>query len=256
MISSKGDLKSTTVTISPSNHFEAKRGNNTIEVPASRLMCLIYTMANAHSTRIRAMRDTWAGDPRLPAISLEHDGPEEYGNLSMWQKIRSIWNFVGTHYLNDYAWFFIGGDDLFVLPHNLKMYLASLTHKDGSDPKTKEYFVGLRFDGNNSYFNSGGAGYALSQKTLRQYMAIKDNCFAKAHTSMEDVMIAACLLHLGISFTDTRDARGREFFHPFTPGMHLNWNPPSDDEDEDWYDFFNEEWGGYCSVKIAVYQTV
>ncbi|KAL7549258.1 hypothetical protein ACHAWF_012522 [Thalassiosira exigua] len=257
MISSKGELKSTTVTISPSNHYEAKKGKNEIEVPAPKLMCLVYTMANAHANRIRTMRDTWAGgcdgflafstesDPRLPAISLKHDGPEEYTN--MWQKIRSIWNFVGTHYLNDYDWFFIGGDDLFVLPHNLKMYLASLTHKDGSDPKTKEYFVGRRFNsGGNDYFNSGGAGYALSQETLRKYMTVKDDarhCFAKTHTSMEDVMIARCLRHLGISFTDTRDAKGRERFHPFAPGSHLNWEPPGDDEEPDWYESYNKEWG-------------
>jgi len=51
-------------------------------------------MADAHANRIRAMRDTWAGgcdgflafstesDPRLPAISLEHEGPEAYTNVS------------------------------------------------------------------------------------------------------------------------------------------------------------------------------
>eukprot|EP00585_Thalassiosira_rotula_P024771 CAMPEP_0196248830 /NCGR_PEP_ID=MMETSP0913-20130531/41427_1 /TAXON_ID=49265 /ORGANISM="Thalassiosira rotula, Strain GSO102" /LENGTH=48 /DNA_ID= /DNA_START= /DNA_END= /DNA_ORIENTATION= len=47
-------------------------------------------MEAAHSTRIRAIRETWGGgcdgflafstksDPRLPTIHLEHDGPEEY----------------------------------------------------------------------------------------------------------------------------------------------------------------------------------
>ena len=67
------------------------------EVPTPKVLCLIYTMAEAHSTRIRAIRDTWAGgcdgflafstvsDPRLPAISLEHEGEESYDN--MWQKV-------------------------------------------------------------------------------------------------------------------------------------------------------------------------
>lgn len=146
----------------------------------------------------------------------------------MWQKVRSIWKFVGGNYLDDFDWFFIGGDDLFVLPHNLKTYLASLAHKDGADPKTKEYFVGRRFKpgGPESYFNSGGAGYTLSQATLRKFLAnINDakHCSANARTSMEDVMIAKCLRHLGIYFTDTRDAKGRERFHPFAPGSHLHW---------------------------------
>jgi glycoprotein-N-acetylgalactosamine 3-beta-galactosyltransferase len=165
----------------------------------------------------------------------------------MWQKIRSIWKFVGTQYLNDYDWFFIGGDDVFVLPHNLKTYLASLTCKDETDPKTKEYFVGRRFHARrNGYFNSGGAGYTLSQATLQKFLAAMDDvqhCSAGTRTSMEDVMIARCLNYLGIHFTDTRDAKGRERFHPFAPGTHLNWKPPRDGAPRDWYEDYNKEWG-------------
>lgn len=258
MIRSLGPLDSTTVKINPSNHFGAEGiDDDSIEVPAPKIMCLVYTMADAHANRIRAMRETWAGgcdgflafstesDPRLPAISIEHEGPEAYEN--MWQKVRSIWKFVGTHYLEDYDWFFIGGDDLFVLPQNLKTYLASLTHKDGSDPKSKDYFVGRRFNsGGNDYFNSGGAGYTLSQSTLRKFLAAMDDaqhCSANSRTSMEDVMIARCLRHLGIHFTDTRDAKGRERFHPFAPGSHLHWNPPGPGKARDWYEDYNKEWG-------------
>lgn len=147
---------------------------------------------------------------------------------------------------NDHR-FFIGGDDLFVMPHNLKTYLASLVYKDGTDPKTKEYFVGRRFNpGQRDPFNSGGAGYTLSQATLRKFLAHIDDaqhCSAKARTSMEDVMIARCLKHLGIEYTDTRDANGRERFHPFAPGTHLNWEPPGPGEEEDWYEEYNREWG-------------
>ena len=105
--------------------------------------------------------------------------------------------------------------------HNLKTYLASLIHKDGADPKTATYFVGRRFNrggggGRPDYFNSGGPGYALSQATLRAYLENMDDtkhCAAADRTSMEDVMIARCLSHLGISFMDTRDSQGRERFH-------------------------------------------
>jgi len=98
--------------------------------------------------------------------------------------------------------------------HNLKTYLASLMHKDGADPKKATYFVGRRFNSGGArrpdYFNSGGAGYALSQATLRAYLENMDDtkhCAAAGRTSMEDVMIARCLSHLGISFTDTRDSQ-------------------------------------------------
>jgi len=116
MIHRTGPLTSETVSITPSNHFEATSSvqQGTIDVPAPKIMCLVYTMADAHANRIRAMRDTWAGgcdgflafstesDPRLPVISLEHEGPESYDN--MWQKVRSIWRFVGTNYLEEFDW--------------------------------------------------------------------------------------------------------------------------------------------------------
>jgi glycoprotein-N-acetylgalactosamine 3-beta-galactosyltransferase len=142
------------------------------------------------------MRETWAGgcdgflafstesDPRLPAMAIQHDGPEEYDN--MWQKSRSIWKFVGKHYIDDFDWFFLGGDDLFVMPHNLKTYLASLMYKDKADPKVDEYYVGRRFsEWGETPFNSGGAGYTLSRATLRKFLTVIDDeehCSAKKHT--------------------------------------------------------------------------
>ncbi len=118
-----GPLNASTVTISPWNHFGVSHSvpdenKTSITVPAPKVLCLIYTVKNSHSTSIRAIRDTWGGgcdgflafssspDPRLPAIALQHDGPESYDN--MWQKVRKIWKYVGTHYLNEFDWFFIG----------------------------------------------------------------------------------------------------------------------------------------------------
>lgn len=192
-----GPLNSGTVIIDPSNHFGVVGKSESVTVRAPALMCLVYTISEAHIRRISAMRETWAGgcdgflafstesDPRLPTISLPHDGPEEY--INMWQKVRSIWKYVGAHYLDEFDWFLIGGDDLFVLPHNLKTYLASLAYKDGADPKSHEYFVGRRFKiGRKSlYFNSGGAGYVLSQATLRKFIDSIDDaehCSAHKHT--------------------------------------------------------------------------
>ena len=155
--------------------------------------------------------------------------------------------------------FFIGGDDLFVMPHNLKTYLASLVYKDGTDPKTKEYYIGRRFNRekfNGGYrkshpfgfgpYNCGGEGYALSQATLRTFLANIDDvkyCSANARTSMEDVMIARCLHHLGIQYIDTRDAKGRERFHNFDPGTLFHWKLRGPKEKKNWYEQYNKEWG-------------
>lgn len=193
----------------------------------TRILCAMYTMADAHHNRIRAIRETWAGrcdgfiafstasDPRIPAISLPHEGAEAYGN--MWQKVRSIWKFVGRHYADQFDYFFLGGDDLFVIPENLRAYLSTLGSSDD------DHFVGRRFKGygQDNYFNSGGAGYALSRGLLKKYYDVLDDnrCAPHAVTSMEDVNTAACLRKaLKVGLTDTRDEKGRERFHPFAPG--------------------------------------
>ena len=220
-------------------------------VRPTRLLCAMYTMADAHHNRICAIRETWGGrcdgliafstasDPRIPAISLPHEGAEAYGN--MWQKVRSIWKFVGEHYADQFDYFFLGGDDLFVVPENLRAYLSTLGSSDD------DHFVGRRFKGygQDNYFNSGGAGYALSRGLLKKYYnALDDNrCAPHAVTSMEDVNTAACLRKaLKVGLTDTRDDKGREKFHPFAPGTHYQYKA-GNDQNMKWYEDYNKEWG-------------
>ncbi len=160
----------------------------------------------------------------------------------MWQKVKSIWKFVGIHYLNDYDWFFIGGDDLFVLPHNLKTYLTSLAYKDEADPREKEYFVGQRMNGVNYRFNYGGPGYALSRAALHKFLVVMHEddprkCSVSAHTPAEDMMMSRCMRYLGVFPTDTHNARGRERFHPFPPGWHFCWREPGPEDQGGYYSY-------------------
>lgn len=126
----------------------------------------------------------------------------------------------------------------------MKDYLATL----GPNAAEEDYFVGRRFKGygrKDNYFNSGGAGYALSRATLRKYITEgwdHPKCKPTQTTSMEDVMIAQCLRDVfQIGLTDTRDEQLRERFHPFSPGSHYYWEPPPEGKN-DWYKDYNEEW--------------
>ena len=221
--------------------FEARSG--------PRLLCLVYTMAENHHSNVRAITETWApgcdgfvafstaSDPTLNAISIPHDGPEEYSN--MWQKVRSMWRFVAKHYLDDFDWFFIGGEDLYVLPQNLRDYL-----KERPDPHEVPQFLGRRFRSKvqKVLFNSGGAGYTLSRAALRGYDAHFNDprCNPTLHTPPEDVQIAKCLAKtLGVEPEDTRDSSDRERFHPFDPGYMLM----SSGRLQDWYYNYSKEWG-------------
>jgi hypothetical protein len=65
--------------------------NNNKKQP--KVLCMVYTMEQYHHTSIRVIRETWGGDcdgflafstkddPRIPSISIKHDGSEEYYNM-------------------------------------------------------------------------------------------------------------------------------------------------------------------------------
>ena len=62
--------------------------------------------------------------PSLGIANLLHEGKEEYNN--MWQKSRSIWAYIYDHYLDDYDYFHLGGDDMYVLVENLRLFLEQV----------------------------------------------------------------------------------------------------------------------------------
>ena len=41
----------------------------------------------------------------------------------MWQKIRSIWRYIAKYYADDYDYFYLAGDDAYVVMENLYDYL-------------------------------------------------------------------------------------------------------------------------------------
>eukprot|EP01041_Mallomonas_annulata_P004115 gene4115-8174_t len=219
--------------------------------PGPKIFCGMYTMETKHKTNVRAVRDTWGkrcdgfmafstvNDPEIPAIVVPHEGPEDYNN--MWQKSKSIWEYIGTHYVKEFDWFLMGGDDMFYIIENLKDYLGSeeIKLKQSED---KGMFVGRRFfPPKQIVFNSGGAGYLLDKKALQVLMQHIETpkCFPHQVGFWEDVNIAHCLKVGGdIDPYDTRDSQKRERFHPFTPGHHLGYRIP---KNPDWYAQYNPE---------------
>ena len=221
------------------------------------IFCGVYTTAESHSRNIRAIRETWAPrcdgfvafstatDPRIPALKVEHEGPEEYDN--MWQKARSIWRYIGEHYRQDFDYFILGGIDLLLIPDNLREYLRSLNQSSEMDlfaGRPSKEFGPNEFHG--VCYNSGGAGYVLSKATLRKFFDTgldHPECGPQKHTAAEDVMITECLRKVfNVSMTDTRDDEGRERFHATFPGPALTWQHPNLGR-HFFYPEYNKEWG-------------
>ena len=237
-----------TTTTTTTTHRHQQQHNQTYfnDTVLPKLFCGIYTMKSEHGTRVRSIRETWGPycngflgfstltDLRIPTISIPHDGIEEYQN--MYQKVRSIWNYIAKHYLDDYDYFILGGDDLFLIPTNLRYYLYQIEIKEHEQAKQTsrqqqqttndtttttttttttissvqnvqfgeiDLFLGRRLKSmnikNHLYFNSGGPGYVLSRSTLRklyQYGLDHPICTPTVRTSKEDVKISECLYKL------------------------------------------------------------
>jgi hypothetical protein len=191
-------------------------------LPGPRVFCGIYTYEKNHPTNVKTTVSTWGkrchgflafstvDDVTLPAINIEHDGPEEYNN--MWQKSRSIWKYIAHNFMNDFDYFLLGGDDMFYIVENLVDYLASdeiVSLKN----QGKGMFIGRRFfPPKQQVFNSGGAGYILDRTALKVLQENIDTpkCFPNQVGFWEDVNVANCLRKSAdIEPIDTRDSSQR-----------------------------------------------
>ena len=100
-----------------------------------------------------------------------------------------------------YDYFHIGGDDLYLIVENLRLYLESeeiqlASNGTGSEDMQTPLFMGRRFahkGDRDQMFISGGSGYTMNKAALKTLVVDGlPNCFPHVHTSMEDVMVARC----------------------------------------------------------------
>jgi hypothetical protein len=249
-----------------------------------RIMCMVYT-TSAQRTKMEAQYRAWGADcdgfvfmsdaeeEALPAIRLEHKGPEEYAN--MWQKLRATWAFAylvfaGGQYGREvreghpdlvmtadeymghseyrqrrealgggeaFDYFVVGGTDLLLVVENLRQFLLSdaiaSQHASGTP-----LFLGRRFKEplSDHPFNSGGAGYVLNRHALHVLATALPKCEPDLVGFWEDVMVANCLHAQGISTFDTTDAGGEERFHPFGPSLHMGFKMAAVGTKPNWFE--------------------
>lgn len=210
-----------------------------------KIFCLVYTTSNAHD-RIPYILQTWGPkcdgfmvgsnktDASLGTVNIPHEGEEEYNNI--WQKVRSMWSYVYDNYYDKYHWFHIGGDDLYLLVENLRLYLESEEIKvaanggtylpNGDETEQTPLFLGRRFAylGNmDDIFISGGSGYTMNKAALKALVVNGlPNYFPHQHTFSEDTRVAAIFKKMGILPYETKDEAGEERYLPFqVSGMQI-----------------------------------
>jgi hypothetical protein len=216
-----------------------------------RLLCMSFTYEPRHSS-VRAAMLTWArdcdgylaasnstSDSSLPTVTLQDGGAggevgESYETMSV--KSRLIWTMVAqSQLIDEFDYFLLSGDDVYVLVDNLKAYLryieqtTSGRNSEGKSGGKKEkggvpIFVGRKMHQNALLqFYHGGSGYVMNRAAVAAlhylFATQPEACLTRAYTSMEDVMTARCLMHAGVSTFDAKDpVSGRHIFHPHRPG--------------------------------------
>jgi glycoprotein-N-acetylgalactosamine 3-beta-galactosyltransferase len=224
----------------------------------AKIFCLVYTISPNHAG-LHRIRETWGPkcdgfmvgsnqtDRSLGTVYIPHEGEEAYNNI--WQKVRSMWAYIYDNYYEKYDWFHIGGDDLYLIVENLRLYLESeeirtasnggIYLPDGTETMQTPLFLGRRFayQGDmNDIFNSGGSGYTLNKAALKSIVVEGlPKIFPHAHTFSEDTMIARVLRQgFGVYPYETKDETGGERYMPFMPGHHYGYRMPADPS-QDWY---------------------
>ena len=207
--------------------------------PRAKIFCMVYTIEKNHD-KIPIIRETWGKkcdgfivasdktDKDLGTVNIPHEGPEEYHNI--WQKVRSMWSYVYDNYYEEYDWFHIGGDDLYLIVENMRLYLESEEVQlaanggqflpNGSETEQLPLFLGRRFAEQGNYqriFNSGGSGYSLNKAALKSLVVTAfPTCMPHLKTFAEDVMVAQCLRNkIKVYPFDTKDDNGGERYMPF-----------------------------------------
>ncbi|XP_066997955.1 glycoprotein-N-acetylgalactosamine 3-beta-galactosyltransferase 1 [Anabrus simplex] len=122
--------------------------------------------------------------------------------------IRYIWK----EYMKILQWILFVPDDLFVIPENLRYYVAPLDH-------TIPYYMGHPSTFWGQVYNMGQAGYVLSRGAMEALQSTF-NSTGKCrdggkYWKNEDFYLGKHLGDLGISPRDTRDQHGRSRFHGY-----------------------------------------
>uniref|UniRef100_A0A7S3Q616 Uncharacterized protein n=2 Tax=Chaetoceros debilis TaxID=122233 RepID=A0A7S3Q616_9STRA len=197
-----------------------------------RLLCAVYTYEPNHATNLQAVVNTWAWkcdgffaassltNETLGAVDLPHQGKEEYGN--MWQKTRSIWGYINDNFVEDYDYFWLGGDDVSLIVENLRGVIDDHSiegNPEDANEKNIPVFLGqnipIAMDG---WFCAGGPGYVLNRVAVKRLAAeALPTCASGEVIAAEDRYLSRCMRKIGIMCGNAVDANKRQRFANMDP---------------------------------------
>lgn len=139
-----------------------------------------------------------------------------------------MWKYAYQHYLNEYDWFHIGGDDHYLIPENLR-YMVQVGGPKGRWKESEPLFLGgnmIDFPHTEHRYCGGGSGYTLNRaalKVLIEELFETYHCRPHFRASDEDRQISNCFRSVGILCTDTNDEHLESRYHQASANFHANW---------------------------------
>lgn len=203
-----------------------------------RILCTIFTYKKNFNLKAQYVDKTWGKRCDKTIFMSGHVNETEkhlyshldiiYLNvtdtnrLNLTTKTIQTLLYANKHLIDEFDWILKADDDTYVIMENLKRFLFNKC-------PTEDTFYGFRYkpykpDTFKHDFNSGGAGYVISNKIVRQFSNkyMQDGQFCRNTTGSEDVDIAKCLGEINVRPGDSRDEYGLERFHPLS--FESMWN--------------------------------
>ena len=138
-----------------------------------------------------------------------------------------MWAYAYHHFRHDYDYFYICGDDVYLVVENMQAYLEgeqiklllnghldvfSKLNKNASQWKTRRprpLLLGIPMNFPMMVYPSGGCGHVLNRAGLHLFaQRVLREFLPDATDSREDVFVGSALWEHGISTADSRDEQG------------------------------------------------
>lgn len=211
-------------------------GNN-----GPRILCTVFTYKKNFNLKAQYVDKTWGkrcdktifmsghlNETEKQAYShmdIVYLNVTDTNRLNLTTKTIQTLLYANKNLINQFDWILKADDDTYVIMENLKEFLANKCPTDNT-------YYGFRYkpykpDTFQHDFNSGGAGYVISNKVVRQFSEnyVSNTKFCRNTTGSEDVDIAKCLKDMNVQVGDSRDEWGLERFHPLSYESMWNITP-------------------------------
>jgi hypothetical protein len=206
------------------------------------VFCAIYTYSG-HANMTQAISETWGR--RCDGILYASDVTSNmtghfqiptnsrygFGYKGMIQRTRSILAYLYDNFLDDYDFFHICGDDVFIIVENLKVFLSSKEVKKWESVQGQYVFAGFWLHWRKLglhegyFFLGGGSGYTISKKGLKAFVeGPLQTCNPYEDDSYEDIWFSDCARTISNNFIYTGDEQGGQRYHQGPISNTLNFH--------------------------------